>query len=66
MIRSLLLLLVVGFVAMGALGIVFSFLLPLMILAAKAALVLLIGYFLLRLVRPDLAEECRARVERMG
>lgn len=64
MIRSLLLLLVVGFVAMGALSIVFSFLLPLLILVAKAALVLLIGYFILRLVRPDLAEECRARVER--
>lgn len=66
MIRSLLLLLVVGLFALFAVGVVFSILGPLLLLALKVAVVLLAGYFVLKLVRPDLAEECRRKIEGNG
>lgn len=63
MIRSLLILLAVGLVGMAAIGIVFSMLVPLLMLALKAGLVLIVGYFVLKLVKPELAEECRRKLE---
>jgi len=63
MIRSLLVLLVVGVLGLAVLGILFSVMVPLAILAIKVAVVLLLGYFILRLVRPDLAEKYRSRLQ---
>lgn len=63
MIRSILILLAVGLIGMAVVGIVFSMLVPLLIFAVKVGLVLLVGYFVLKLVRPDLAEECRRKLE---
>lgn len=63
MIRSLLILLVVGVLGLAVLGVLFSVLVPLAVLAIKVALVLLLGYFILRLVRPDLAEKYRSRLQ---
>ncbi len=62
MIRSLLVLMAVGVVGMAVLGVVFSLVFPLAALALKVFLVLLVGYFILRLVRPDLAEDIRTRL----
>lgn len=66
MIRSLLILLAVGLVGMAVIGVVFSMLVPLLVLAAKVGLVLVVGYFVLRLVRPDLADECKRKLEGRG
>ena len=63
MIRSLLILLAVGLVGMAAIGVVFSMLVPLLVFALKVGLVLVVGYFVLRLVRPDLADECKRKLE---
>jgi hypothetical protein len=63
MIRALMMLFVVGLVGLIALGLVFSVLLPLAVVAIKIALVLVAGYFILRLVRPDLAEKYRSRLQ---
>jgi fatty acid desaturase len=63
MIRALLMLFVVGIVGMVALGLLLGVLLPLAMVAVKVALVLLVGYFILRLVRPDLAEKYRSRLQ---
>lgn len=63
MIRSLLILLAVGLVGMAVIGVVFSMLVPLLMLALKVALVLAVGYLILRLVRPDLADECKRKLE---
>lgn len=63
MIRSLLLLLVVGLAGLFAVGLIFSVLGPLLVFALKLGLLLLAGYFVLKLVRPDLAEECRRKIE---
>ncbi len=66
MIRSLLILLAVGLVGMAVIGVVFSMLVPLLVLAVKVGLVLVVGYFVLRLVRPDLADECKRKLEGRG
>lgn len=66
MFRSLLVLAVVGFVALALGGVVFSMLLPLLVFGLKVAAVLLVGYFVLKLVRPDLAEECREKLQGHG
>lgn len=63
MIRSILILLAVGLVGLAAIGIVFSMLVPLLMFALKVGLVLVVGYFVLRLVKPELAEKCRRRLE---
>lgn len=63
MIRSVLVLLVVGVLGLAVLGVLFSVMLPLAVLAIKIAVVLLLGYFILRLVRPDLAEKYRSRLQ---
>lgn len=63
MIRALLMMFVVGLIGLVALGLVFSVLLPLALVAIKVAFVLLVGYFVLRLVRPDLAEKYRSRLQ---
>lgn len=63
MIRSLLMLAVVGLVGLAVAGIVFSVMVPLLVFAVKVAAVLLAGYVVLKLVRPDLAEECRRKIQ---
>lgn len=68
MIRSILILLAVGFVGLIALGLVLSLavtvLFPLLVILLKLALIAAAGYLILRLVRPDLADECRAELRR--
>lgn len=66
MIRSLLVLLGVGVVGIAALGIFFSVLVPLTALAIKVILLLAVGYLILRLVRPDLADDIRDRARGTG
>lgn len=63
MIRSLLILLAVGLVGLAVVGVVFSMLVPLLMLALKVGLVMVVGYLLLRLIRPDLADECKRKLE---
>lgn len=62
MFRSLLVLAVAGIVALALAGVVFSVLVPILVFGLKIAAVLLVGYFVLKLVRPDLAEECREKL----
>lgn len=62
MLRALFTLLIVGVAGVAALGIVFSFVVPLAMLAVKVLLVLLLGYVILRLVRPDVADDLRGRM----
>lgn len=66
MIRSLLVLLTVGVVGVAALGIVTSLVVPLAALAIKILVVLLVGYLILRLVRPDVADDLRDRMRTRG
>lgn len=66
MFRSFLVLAVVGILALALGGIVFSVLVPLLVFGLKVAAVLLVGYFVLKLVRPDLAEECREKLQGNG
>ena len=66
MIRSLFTLLAVGLVGIATLGIVFSLVLPLAGLALKILLVLAVGYLVLRLVRPDLADDVKNRMRGNG
>jgi hypothetical protein len=61
MIRSLLLLLAVGVGGFVALNLVGALIVPLVALAIKIAFVLFIGYLILRLIRPEKAEEMRDR-----
>lgn len=63
MIRSILILLAVGLIGLAAVGILFSMLVPLLMFALKVGLVLVVGYFVLKLVNPELAEECRRKLE---
>lgn len=68
MIRSLLILMLVGLAGLVALALVLSLavtvLFPLAVILLKLAVIAVVGYFVLRLVRPDLAEEYRGRIER--
>jgi hypothetical protein len=61
MIRSLLVLFAVGVGGMFALGLLTAIVGPLLMLAIKIAFILVIGYLILRLIRPDKAEEMRNR-----
>lgn len=61
MFRSILLLLAVGVGGVVALGLVTSLVVPLLALAFKIAFIVIIGYLILRLIKPDKAEEMRNR-----
>ena len=52
-------LLVMGLLGMFVLSLLFSVFLPLLMLAVKFAVVLVVGYFILRLVSPSDAERIR-------
>ena len=53
MLRAIVTLLVLGLVGMTVLSLLFGVLMPLLVIAVKVALVLVVGYFILRLVSPS-------------
>ena len=63
MIKGLLVLFAVGVAGLAAAGLVFSVVVPLAALAIKILLVLLVGYLILRLVRPDVADDVKERMK---
>ncbi len=63
MIKGLLVLFAVGIAGLAAVGLVFSFVVPLAALALKILFILLIGYLVLRLVRPDVADDLKSRMK---
>jgi len=65
MLRAIVTLLVLGLVGMTVLSLLFGILMPLLMLALKVALVLVIGYFVLRLVSPNDAEKVREKLRRV-
>jgi|AP12_2_1047962.scaffolds.fasta_scaffold22154_1 hypothetical protein len=65
MIRAIITLLVLGFVGMVVLSLLFGLLMPLLALALKVGLVLLVGYFALRIVSPKDAEKVREKLRRV-
>ncbi len=65
MIRAIVTLLVLGFLGMVVLSLLFGLLMPLLALALKVGLVLLIGYFVLRVVSPKDAERVREKLRRV-
>ena len=65
MIRAIVTLLVLGFVGMVVLSLLFGLLVPLLAIALKVGLVLLIGYFILRVVSPKDAEKVRSKLRRV-
>ncbi len=65
MIRAIVTLLVLGLVGMTVLSLLFGILMPLLVLALKVALVLVVGYFVLRLVSPKDAEKVREKLRRV-
>ncbi len=64
MFRSILALLTVGFVGVAVASLVFSLLIPLVAVAIKIAVVAVIGYFILRLVKPGMADDLKRKVRR--
>lgn len=62
MTRAIVTLLVLGLVGMTVLSLLFGVLMPLLVIAIKVALVLVVGYFILRLVSPSDAEKVRDRL----
>lgn len=64
MIRAIVTLLILGFVGMAVLGLLFGLLVPLLAVALKVGLVLLIGYLVLRVVSPRDAEKVRDKLRR--
>lgn len=65
MIRATVTLLVLGFVGMAILSLLFGLLLPLLAIALKVGLVLVLGYFVLRIVSPRDAEKVREKLRRV-
>jgi len=65
MIRAIFTLLVLGFLGMVVLSMIFGLLVPLMAFAIKVALVLLVGYLMLRVVSPDQADKVREKLRRV-
>jgi len=65
MIRAIITLLILGFVGMVVLSLLFGLLIPLLAIALKVGLVLLIGYFVLRIVSPKDAEKVREKLRRV-
>ncbi len=61
MIRSLFMLFAVGVGGMIAFGLVTALVAPLFLLVLKIAFVLMIGYLILRMLKPEKAEEIRSR-----
>ena len=66
MIRAIVTLLVLGLVGMTVLSLLFGVLMPLLIIALKVAAVLVIGYFILRLISPSDAEKVRQKLNGLG
>lgn len=62
MVRAIVTLLVLGLVGMTVLSLLFGVLMPLLIIALKVSLVLVVGYGILRLVSPSDAEKVRDRL----
>ena len=65
MARAIITLLVLGLVGMTVLSLLFGVLMPLLIIAVKVALVLVVGYGILRLVSPSDAEKVRDKLNSM-
>ena len=65
MIKAIVTLLILGFVGMAVLGLLFGLLMPLLAIALKVGLVLLVGYFILRVVSPTDAEKVREKLRRV-
>jgi len=65
MARAIVTLLVLGLVGMTVLSLLFGVLMPLLIIAVKVALVLVVGYGILRLVSPSDAEKVRDKLNSM-
>lgn len=63
MLRGLLVLFAVGIAGLATAGIVFSVLIPLAALALKILVVVLVGYLILRLLRPDVADSIKSRMK---
>ncbi len=61
MIRALVVVMTVGVVGVAVTGVVFSLVLPLVLLAVKIAFFCAVAYLVLRLARPELADELRER-----
>ena len=60
--RAIVTLLVLGLVGMTVLSLLFGVLMPLLVIAVKVALVLVVGYFILRLVSPSDAAKVRDKL----
>ena len=65
MIRAIFTLLVLGFLGMVVLSMIFGLLVPLVGFAIKIALVLLVGYLVLRVVSPTQADKVREKLRRV-
>lgn len=65
MLRAIITLLILGFVGMAVLSLLFGLLVPLLAIALKVGLVLVVGYFLLRVVSPAKAEKVREKLRRV-
>ena len=65
MLRAIITLLILGFVGMAVLSLLFGLLVPLLAIALKVGLVLLIGYLALRVVSPGKAEKVREKLRRV-
>jgi hypothetical protein len=65
MIRAIFTLLVLGFLGMVVLSMIFGLLVPLVGFAIKVALVLLVGYLVLRVVSPGQADKVREKLRRV-
>ena len=61
MFKTLLVLFTAGVVGLAVVSFAFTIAVPLLTLAFKVLLVLVVGYLVLRLVRPDLADDIRRR-----
>jgi predicted membrane channel-forming protein YqfA (hemolysin III family) len=59
MLKSLFVVLTVGVVGFAVSGIVFGLLFPLVIVALKILFFVLIGYLILRLVKPEMADNLK-------
>lgn len=65
MIRALITLAAVGFAGVIAISLIFSLLTPLVLWAVKIAVMLLVGYFILKLISPKTADEVRSKIRRV-
>ena len=65
MLRAIITLLILGFVGIAVLSLLFGLLVPLLGIALKVGLVLLIGYLALRVISPGKAEKVREKLRRV-